>query len=71
MKCPCRGCTDRTLTYHAVCERFGEWKKYEADRKAWLAQFGPVTSEQIKKGEIKKIRSRQRGWGGRKWRKYE
>lgn len=27
MKCPCKGCTDRTVTCHAMCERFEAWKK--------------------------------------------
>ena len=27
MKCPCKGCTDRTVTCHAMCERFEAWRK--------------------------------------------
>ena len=65
MKCPCRGCTDRTLTCHGVGERFAEWKKYEADRKAWLATFKPPVSEQARNGEIEKLRRKKRGKSGK------
>ena len=27
MKCPCKGCTERRLTCHGFCEKYGEWKK--------------------------------------------
>lgn len=27
MKCPCKDCTERTLTCHGVCEKYQEWKK--------------------------------------------
>ena len=26
MKCPCKGCTERTLTCHGVCHRYEDWK---------------------------------------------
>lgn len=26
MKCPCKGCTDRTLTCHGFCDEYKAWK---------------------------------------------
>ena len=49
MKCPCRGCTDRTVTCHGVCKRYQEWKKEHEDEKAWLKAQMPMTSEGVKK----------------------
>ena len=71
MKCPCRGCTDRTLTCHGICERFGEWKKEEAKKKAWLAGFKYETSDAARQGERKKLILQARGQrkrrGGKKY----
>ena len=35
MKCPCKGCHERTITCHGVCEKFAKWKaeKAEAQRR--------------------------------------
>ena len=30
MICPCKGCTDRTLTCHGFCQRYKEWKAEHA-----------------------------------------
>lgn len=27
MKCPCKGCYDRTITRHIVCRAYKEWKQ--------------------------------------------
>ena len=31
MKCPCKGCTDRTITCHSVCRRYAEWKDWKEE----------------------------------------
>lgn len=31
MRCPCKGCENRTVTCHAVCHAYEEWKiEYQA-----------------------------------------
>ena len=34
MNCPCKGCHDRTVTCHGVCEKFAEWKSVQAEAQA-------------------------------------
>lgn len=28
MKCPCKGCNDRTVTCHGACKKYSEWKEW-------------------------------------------
>lgn len=35
MKCPCKGCLDRTITCHSVCRPY---KDYKADRERIIAE---------------------------------
>lgn len=35
MKCPCKGCNDRTITCHSVCRPYQE---YKADRERIIAE---------------------------------
>lgn len=67
MKCPCRGCTDRTVTCHGVCKRYQEWKKYNDDRKAWLKAQMPMTSEGVKKREIENLRRKAKYGNRSRW----
>lgn len=64
MKCPCRGCTDRTMTCHCdgQCERWEQWKEYDKDRKAWLEAQKPISSETMRKRANENIRRKARGW---------
>ena len=72
MKCPCRGCLDRTLTCHGVCERFAEWKEEQAKKKAWLNGFRYETSDGARRGERAKLIRQARGQYKRKGgKKYE
>ena len=68
MRCPCRGCPDRTITchYEGFCDKWAEWKKYDMARKAWLASFNPPTNDNVRKRETQKIKQRARGWNGKK-----
>ena len=68
MKCPCRGCPDRTITchYEGFCDKWSEWKKFHLARKAWLASFRPPSNDNVRKRETYKIRQRARGWNGKK-----
>jgi hypothetical protein len=61
MKCPCKGCTDRTVTCHGVCKRYEEWKKEHEIKKKWLRDQAPYTSEGALKGHRERIRKIQRG----------
>ena len=63
MKCPCRGCTDRTITCHGVCRRYQDWKKQDEAEKKWLREQQPQINENAYKQQMKKIRNRARGWG--------
>lgn len=64
MKCPCMGCTDRTVTCHCEgqCKRWEEWKVYHEARKEWLKQQHPVSSDQLKKRANRNILRKARGW---------
>ena len=66
MRCPCRGCTDRTLTCHGFCERFAEWKEEQTKKKAWLESFRHETSDAARRGERKKLIQQARGQRKRK-----
>ena len=67
MKCPCRGCTDRTITCHGVCKKYQKWKKWNEERRAWLKSQLPITSEGVKKREIENIRRRAKYGPGGRW----
>jgi len=67
MKCPCRGCTDRTVTCHGVCKRYQEWKKEHEDEKAWLKAQLPMTSEGVKKREIENLRRKAKYGNRSRW----
>lgn len=67
MKCPCRGCTDRTVTCHGVCKRYQEWKKEHEDEKAWLKAQMPMTSEGVKKREIENLRRKAKYGNRSRW----
>jgi hypothetical protein len=41
MKCPCRGCADRKLGCHGVCEPYKTWKVWFEKKKLWIWQQGP------------------------------
>ena len=64
MKCPCRGCTDRTLTCKAAgqCKPWEKWKAEQLATKEWLRQQRPITSEQMRKRANDNIKRRARGW---------
>ena len=63
MKCPCvLECTGRSAECHATCGRYKTWVAYNEKRKQWLRDQLPPTSEQSRKGEIRKIRAKQRGY---------
>ena len=63
MKCPCKGCQDRTVTCHydGYCDKWAEWKQYEKGKKEWLDSFKPTDSDEMRKREIKNIKARARG----------
>ena len=55
MECPCRGCTDRTITCHGVCQRYQDWKKNREDVNNWLIKQRPITSETAAKKFREKV----------------
>ena len=62
MECPCRGCTDRTITCHGVCQRYQDWKKNREDVNNWLIKQRPITSETAAKKFREKVIKRARGY---------
>ena len=64
MKCPCRGCPDRTLTCKAAgqCKPWEDWKEEEQKKKEWLDSFKPLRSEQMEKQVHLKAKRKARGW---------
>lgn len=67
MKCPCRGCENRSETCHGTCEGYKKWKKYNDDRKAWLKAQLPMTSEGVKKREIENLRRKAKYGNRSRW----
>ena len=63
MKCPCKGCTERTVTCHGVCRRYQEWKMERDNVNQWLRDQMPVTSEH----GLKEHNERLRRGKSRKW----
>ena len=68
MKCPCKGCEPpkRTVTCHGFCEEYKEWRVYNENRKEWLKSYKPAPPEGAKKAVTNKIKSRSRGWNGKR-----
>ena len=63
MKCPCvLECPGRSAECHATCGKYKAWVEYNEKRKQWLRDQLPPTSEQSRKGEIRKLRSKLRGY---------
>ena len=62
MKCPCRGCPDRTITCHGVCERYQDWKKNYDDERRWIREQMPIPSERMLKKKDIEIKRKARGW---------
>ena len=71
MKNPCHGCTRRTITCHGVCRQYDEWKKFNEDRREWLKGHKYEPSEGLRKGSIRSIRERARGYKKRKVKNYD
>ena len=63
MKCPCKGCTDRTVTCHGVCKRYQKWKKELDETNKWLREQLPATSEAGLKGQRERLKKGK----SRKW----
>lgn len=66
IKCPCRGCERRTLTCRQVCKPWQEWKEEQKAVKEWLDSFKPVHSESALRHMNRQIKSKARGWTGKK-----
>ena len=64
MKCPCKGCEDRTITCHGVCKRYQEWKKNLDETKKWLREQKPMQSDAREKQQNERLRT---GKNSRKW----
>ena len=63
MKCPCKGCADRTVTCHGVCRRYQEWKKELDETNKWLREQLPATSDAGLKGQRERLkRGKSRKW---------
>lgn len=62
MKCPCKGCTDRTITCHGVCKKYQDWKKNREEVNNWLIQQRPITSEHALKSKRRNVIRKARGW---------
>lgn len=63
MKNPCKGCTDRTITCHGVCQHYQDFKKELDATNKWLREQLPTTSEMGLKGQ----RERLKHGKSRKW----
>ena len=66
MRCPCRGCADRTITCHGVCKRYQDWKKEDEAEKKWLKSHRPAPPEGAKRAVTNRIKARARGWNGKR-----
>ena len=63
MKCPCKGCTDRTIVCHSLCRRYTEWKEERENVNKWLRDSMPPTSEAGLKGRNERLkRGKSRKW---------
>ena len=62
MKCPCRGCPDRTITCRGVCKRYQDWKQNHEDERKWIREQGPLVSDAMIKKANDNVRRKARGW---------
>lgn len=67
MICPCKGCTDRTLTCHGFCKRYKDWKQEREEINQWLRSQASVPTEGARRGFARKLR--RIALGRDKWRK--
>ena len=63
MKCPCKGCEDRTILCHGRCDGYQQWKAEREEINKWLAGQRTQTSEAGLKGKIHKLKTGK----SRKW----
>ena len=64
LKCPCKGCTDRTVTCHSVCKKYEDWKIEDRAIKDGLRDLKVNTfSEVALKLHLEKMKKKKRGWG--------
>ena len=62
MSCPCKGCTDRTITCHGVCQKYQSLRQNRDEVNNWLIKQRPLTSESALRSTKKKIIRQARGW---------
>ena len=61
-KGPCKDCMNRTITCHVICQRYEEWKKENEKQKEWERKFKHESSDQVAKGERRKLINQARGF---------
>ena len=71
MKCPCKGCQDRTITCHGVCQKYQDWKQEREEIKKRILYEKPITNYEILKRQREKIIKIQRGQMKRMVRNYD
>ena len=64
MKCPCKGCPDRTITCHGVCKKYHDWKKDLEERKEWLNKNKNIQTEQHRQNVTRMVRRNAKGHNG-------
>lgn len=62
MKCPCRGCPDRTITCHGVCKKYQDWREVFDREKEWRRSQNPIYSDSCKKTMNRNAITKARGW---------
>ena len=64
LMCPCKGCTDRTITCHSVCKRYDDWKiEHKKMMNAIRYHSEVARSEHAAQAYWEKIKKKKRGWG--------
>lgn len=64
LKCPCKGCTDRTITCHGVCLKYKDWQIYDRAVKEDLKERNSQRfCEYAIRASWEKLRRKKRGWG--------
>ena len=67
MKCPCKGCTDRTLTCHSVCRRYEDWKIERAAIKDYTREMNrEFVSDAVIRRHWRNLKSRRHSAGERR-----
>ena len=67
MKCPCKGCEDRTITCHGNCERYKEYKIELGKMNKWIQiQNAATFSDRAKQRYNNNIIRKAKGWTGRR-----